>query len=808
MLSIFGFNYNRPQSLQSDSTSENSQNDVIVGSCPCCGTFVKIPETVCKYKCSVCQSTVSLIEDVPEIGNIKGMNYQSLKQLIRTCETKALVGTPKHEIYKPVEEYIELIFSSIYSLNKSFLLNNNSNLINYRDLEASFKLLTSLPTIRPYFKLLLASNELLRRPPINIKKISNIRWLLILFEIPGLANCLYHDRPNKLNRMNVPEIKSLSYEIIKRIIGYLSNVKSESLSFLYSYLSSLSTSKFGYKVQLLNLYITFHLTRLINKNISSKNKLKSSSPTFNEYSESSKLNSNRPEPKHWLIPLPISIQGFSNWGNKNKDNLPKTSELKLKVSDYGQEWHLKSAARLLSIFFIVNKDKLPIYTFYNSLIDFINVKQDFENWENSFKNKNLIYDLINPIKPELMICQYPFLLSLGCKISILEYEARKQMEKKAEEAFLKAINEKKIIDVNLKFLIRREFIMIDSLNCIKKNQNDLKKALKIEFHNEPGIDVGGLKKEWFLLLTKELFNVEGNGLFLIDEDSKLSWFAPMPIERNDELYYLLGVVLGLAIYNSIILDLRFPLALYKKLLNKKVLLEDFIEISPITGESLKKILNYTNEEFKTLGLTFEIEFKDFYGNIVNKKLIPNGDKIEVNYNNRKDFVNKWVDFYLNKMIESQFQSFYKGFHLVIGGNALSLFSPKEIEMLICGYNESKIEIELFKSITKYQGWISNKEAIESELIKWFWQWFNEIDFNKQKLFLKFVTGSDRIPATGITTMNFKITRLKLYDYHKVRKLPVAHTCFNELCIYEYETKKEMVDKLEMSITESEGFGLR
>ena len=42
--------------------------------------------------------------------------------------------------------------------------------------------------------------------------------------------------------------------------------------------------------------------------------------------------------------------------------------------------------------------------------------------------------------------------------------------------------------------------------------------------------------------------------------------------EENVMYTLIGLVCGLAIYNSTIVDLQFPLALYKKLLNKYVLL--------------------------------------------------------------------------------------------------------------------------------------------------------------------------------------------------------------------------------------------
>lgn len=39
---------------------------------------------------------------------------------------------------------------------------------------------------------------------------------------------------------------------------------------------------------------------------------------------------------------------------------------------------------------------------------------------------------------------------------------------------------------------------------------------------------------------------------------------------------------GLAIYNFIIIDLPFPIALYKKLLNEPITLQDFKDLDPMT----------------------------------------------------------------------------------------------------------------------------------------------------------------------------------------------------------------------------------
>lgn len=41
-----------------------------------------------------------------------------------------------------------------------------------------------------------------------------------------------------------------------------------------------------------------------------------------------------------------------------------------------------------------------------------------------------------------------------------------------------------------------------------KKKEDLKKKIKVSFIREPGVDMGGLTKEWFLLLVRKFFQPE------------------------------------------------------------------------------------------------------------------------------------------------------------------------------------------------------------------------------------------------------------------------------------------------------------
>lgn len=122
--------------------------------------------------------------------------------------------------------------------------------------------------------------------------------------------------------------------------------------------------------------------------------------------------------------------------------------------------------------------------------------------------------------------------------------------------------------------------------------------------------MGGLTKEWFLLLVREIFD-SNYGMFVYHPHSHCYWFSVDNKEGNLREYNLIGVLMGLAVYNSNILDLHFPSVCYRKLLTPPVVpnagnrigviasptLDDLNEIMPVSNDvpiiSTTKIRNAT-----------------------------------------------------------------------------------------------------------------------------------------------------------------------------------------------------------------------
>ncbi|AGO12292.1 AaceriAEL068Wp [[Ashbya] aceris (nom. inval.)] len=818
----------------STAPSFEPNNEFVTSSCCCCGTLLQHPKNISKFRCSVCYVTVTLQGTAFTQDKTELFDLEAMRELLSTCDNtyreldKDEKRLRKHEVFHLLEDYIATRMVTIFPLNASFESTNPREMLDYDQVKEFYRMLMELPTKKPFYAFLVACNELLKRPHVALntptpadpkyKRIGLYRWILIILEVPIFKQTL----ANAEARCNTPHFRAISYEVLKKAVGYMSCLDEPSAKELVHFLKYMHKDIFVSKVELVNMYITFHFARILHT-IGKETNAGKYSPQLEDFENSEKLNPslNHASAKKLVqnnmnmffggIVRPIAASA------NTKDIL--ALNYRFSPEDYGNEWHIKTGARLLLCLYVANQSayKCPVSNFYNTMIDFVDYKRDFELWQDLSKltpshekeNSGMPGPRYNSV--QFTICQCPFLFSLGMKISILEYETRRLMEYSAEQAFLKALDRKQVVDVYLKIRVRREFVTTDSLRSIQSQQKDLKKSLRIEFVNEPGIDAGGLRKEWFLLLTRDLFN-PNNGLFVYVPESRVCWFSIMESIDNEllqgegsssELYYLFGVVLGLAIYNSTILDLKFPRAFYKKICGEVLSVNDFLELYPETGTNMLKMLEYDGEDFEDIfALTFETCFPDCFDEtkIHYRELCPNGSTQAVTRENKHEYFRLWMDFYLNRSIAPSFQSFRNGFFHVIEGNSFRLFGSEELEQLVCGSSEQSLDVRMLRSVTRYQGGFDDN----SPVVQWFWEILSEMDYPQQRKLLHFVTGSDRVPATGVTTIPFRISRIR----SGADRLPLSHTCFNEICLHEYKDKETLRSKLIIALEESQGYGFR
>jgi len=93
----------------------------------------------------------------------------------------------------------------------------------------------------------------------------------------------------------------------------------------------------------------------------------------------------------------------------------------------------------------------------------------------------------------------------------------------------------------------------------------------VKFEGEQGVDEGGVKKEFFQLITRQLLTPD-YGMFTTKADDRVLWFNMTSIEAPLN-FELAGMLLGLSIYNAVNLDVKFPIVVYKKLLDEPLTLK-------------------------------------------------------------------------------------------------------------------------------------------------------------------------------------------------------------------------------------------
>lgn len=177
------------------------------------------------------------------------------------------------------------------------------------------------------------------------------------------------------------------------------------------------------------------------------------------------------------------------------------------------------------------------------------------------------------------VCDYAWMLNPESKSWMLSIENDIQMNEEAKSAhnpdnFLYLLLQGPGAITPYCFIeVRRENLIEDSLNVLSKPNMNFKKELKVKFIGEQGVDAGGVKKEFFQLVVRQIFD-PAYSMFNYNEETRAFWFNAETLEAPIK-FELIGFVLGLALYNQVILDVHFPRIVYKKLLG----LEPSFEVS-------------------------------------------------------------------------------------------------------------------------------------------------------------------------------------------------------------------------------------
>ncbi|KAI8894491.1 E3 ubiquitin-protein ligase RSP5 [Globomyces pollinis-pini] len=349
-------------------------------------------------------------------------------------------------------------------------------------------------------------------------------------------------------------------------------------------------------------------------------------------------------------------------------------------------------------------------------------------------------------------------------------------------------------------VVRRESIFEDAFAEIMRYPPiELKKRLMIKFQGEEGLDYGGLSREFFFILSKEMFNPFYCLFEYSAHDNYTLQFNPHSDVNPEHLRYFkfIGRVVGLAVFHQRFLDAFFVTAFYKMLLGKKITLKDMESVDADLYRSLQWTLDNSIEG--VLDLTFTTDDERF-GERVTIDLKPDGGNIPVTDENKDEYVQLIAEWRIQKRVNDQLQAFSEGFHELIPKELINVFDERELELLIGGISD--IDLDDWKKNTEYRGF---KE--EDDTIVMFWKAVASFDSEKKSRLIQFVTGTSRIPVNGFKDLQGSDgpRRFTIEKTGEINSLPKAHTCFNRLDLPPYKSYDVLCSKLTLAIEETMGF---
>lgn len=161
---------------------------------------------------------------------------------------------------------------------------------------------------------------------------------------------------------------------------------------------------------------------------------------------------------------------------------------------------------------------------------------------------------------------------------------------------------------SLQLSVRRARVFEDSFHAFQHKTGDQIKygKMSVRFYGEEGVDAGGLTREWFQILARQMF------------DPNYALFEPCAADRQtyqpnrasainpDHLSYFkfVGRVIGKAIYDGRLMDAHFARSLYRQLLGKPV---DYRDVEWVDPDYYKSLCWILENDPTMLDLTFITE---------------------------------------------------------------------------------------------------------------------------------------------------------------------------------------------------------
>jgi len=358
-------------------------------------------------------------------------------------------------------------------------------------------------------------------------------------------------------------------------------------------------------------------------------------------------------------------------------------------------------------------------------------------------------------------------------------------------------------------VVHRNNIVEDSFNRIfSLSPSDMHKYFRYEFVGEPGVDAGGVAREWFSLTADAAFNVD-LGLFEYGGTDNVCYqISPnsgLANENHLAYFKFFGRLLGRALFEGQHIGAHLTRVFYKHLLAWPIVESDIEFVDQQVASSMKQLKEI--DEVSNLCLDFTTTVSVFGDNQV-IELKPGGKDIEVNNDNLGEFIELRLKHLCMDRVSPQLYCLLVGFYEVVPMELLSVFDFNEIELILCGL--PKINVEDWRAHSLYRG--AYEQLGENHpVIRMFWEVISQSNDEQRAKFLQFATGTARVPVQGFAALQGNDGNVKPFTIDSINiqdsVYPKAHTCFNRIDLPLYSTKEEMMFRMAQAM-QLEGVGFQ
>ena len=270
------------------------------------------------------------------------------------------------------------------------------------------------------------------------------------------------------------------------------------------------------------------------------------------------------------------------------------------------------------------------------------------------EHRKILNDLVRHT-PKLMSGTFSLLVK---NPKVLEFDNKRNYFSRSLHA--KAPNSRQSFPP-LQLSVRRDQVFHDSFKSLYFQTGDQMKygKLSIRFHGEEGVDAGGVTREWFQVLSRQMFD-PGYALFIPVSSDRTTFHPNQLSSINEEhlmFFKFIGRIIGKALYEGRVLDCHFSRAVYKRILGKAVSVKDMESLDPDYYKSLVWMLE--NDITDIITETFSVD-NDKFGVVETIDFIPNGRQIPVTEENKHEYVRLMVEWRLTGSVKEQLDEFLKG----------------------------------------------------------------------------------------------------------------------------------------------------